>query len=824
MIRSLFHGMGRDVGEALHGLARHSTTTTGVVFSLVLGLGVNITVFQLLNRIYLEPPAGISDAGHVRRVWAVVHFSSGPQFWSGFSYPQFAAIASAVDGRASAAVYHLPEKASFESAGHSAEMRVSRASSSYFSLIGVRPAVGRFYDAAEDRLGAPADVIVCSYAFWQHYLGGDLSALGQRIDIGPTAYTLIGIAGRGFSGAELDATDCWLPLATTPPLRPGTSWWLSQDVNGFQVLLRPRRAAHDDDAVLASRIATGLHSPAALARAADSSSAVELGSIIRARGPGKQSGEDTIALRLAGATILILLIACANATILLLVRATRRRRDIAIRLAVGISRYRLTRLLFVESIALAVLAAVAATVAARWSEVALRRLLLPTTAWTSGSPTMNWHVLAFAFGLALVAGVGAGIMPVGELLGLDLVAALKGVEPKRSMNRGRARSILVAMQVALSVALIAGARALVQSLGNVREAGTGFDVPQLVLGTVRFESRDTLRDRTVPQAFRDIADRMRGLGGVEAVALAQLTPTKSIGVLPIYLDRDTAKARLPFASFNVVSPEYFAASGTRLLRGPGFARGGEGRPTVVINEAFARTVWPDSEPLGRCLRFTPDGDCYRVSGVVENSLLGKLGESPQPQYFLPLDDAPASVGGRVSTIIVRVHPTRRAAIVGETRGALRAAFPAGTISVSTLEDLLEPQFAPWKAAAQLFAELALVALVLSVIGIYSTVAYSVSQQRHEFGIRRALGAQARDIVLPVLRSSLTGVTFGACLGIVLALVGLRSMAALLYGVSAQDLAPILASIMVMLIASVGGAIGPALSASRSDPLDALRRQ
>lgn len=817
----------QDVRYGLRSLRRAPGLTIAVVLTLALGLGVNMAMFSFLDIVFLRPPAGVHEPAQVRRVWTEFQFRSGAQFWSGFSYPQYAAIQSALGPSVATALYRVPEQTHVGRAEHERQVRASYASASYFGLLGVRPVLGRFYDTDEDRLGTVTAVAVASHAFWQQQLGGDASALGRELFIRGRPYTLIGVAAEGFTGVELDVTELWIPLAAQRR-RGNSAWWHDHNVNGFQILLRPNEVARLGDPALEQRIAIGLRTPEALVRPQDTVNVVRVGSIISARGPGNKEQEVKIATRLAGVTSIVLVIACANVINLLLARAVRRRREIAVRLAIGISRQRLARLLFTESVLLALLAAGAAMIAAYWGGVLLRGLLLPDIKWADAASPLHWRVIALAMAAGIGAGLIAGLLPAIQSVRTELTGALKAGASDGHARRSRVRSTLVVVQAALSVVLLVGAGLFVSSLNNIRGLRTGFDARLIVFGGVQFDTRDSLRDARQPQVFVELADRLRQVPGVEQVALARMAPTRGFSMLAFYPDVDTTQFRKPFATYNVVSPEFFAATGMRVLRGQDFPRspgGGSAMPAVVVvNEAMAKAQWPGMNALGRCLRFAPppDGQCYTVIGVVETALFDDLLEEPRPQYYLPLDNPLPEAGRWVGSLVVRAKPGARDLVSAEVQRAIRDAFPGGRPAVNSMEHFLDPKYRPWRLGATLFTTLGVLALIIAALGIYSTVAYTVAQQTHEFGVRTALGARTRDILHQVIGSSLRTVTIGVAAGIALAIVGGRFVAALLYAIKPGDPRVMTVVAIALLLIGTVAAFGPAWRAARVNPVTALR--
>lgn len=816
-------GLRDDIAYTLRALHRAPGLTVGVVLTLALGFGANLAMFSLLDVVFLRPPAGVERPEEVRRIWTDRRFATGPEFWSGYSYSQYTAIASTLSDRVATALYLSPRPTRFGRTGEEIEVRVSRASASYFPLLGARPAFGRFYTADEDRLGSGASVAVASQRFWRRQLGGDASALGRELVIAGRPYVLIGVTAAGFTGTEIDATDLWVPLAAEAGGGP-IPWWRNHRVNGFQILLRAAAGLGDD--ALEARIAAGLRTPEALVRPGDTSNVVRVGPIIRAQGPGTEPAELTIATRLAGVTILVLIVACANVINLLLARAVRRRRELALRLAMGMTRARLMRLLLSESAILAMIAATVSLLSAYWGGALIRGWFLPDVAWAS-SP-LHWRVVALAGAAGIGAGLIAGLLPAIQAAKTDLADALKTGASDDHAGRSGLRATVVGVQSALSVVLLVGAGLFVRSLDRVHDLRIGFDQPQRIVlgGAVQFDTRDSLRDARLPQVLTEVAERLRRARGVEQVALARMAPKQEFGQLTLYPDVDTTRTPTTPAIYNAVSPEFFAATGMRVLRGEDFPRVAAGAmPTVVVvNEAMARAQWPGMEAVGRCLRFDSVGPCYRVIGVVETAIFDKLLEKPQPQFYLPLNNAPAEIGHQFSWLIVRAEPHARQIASATLQRALRDAFPGGRPSVTTMEQLLEPEYRPWRLGATLFTSFGLLALTVAAVGIYSAVSYTVAQRTREFGVRLALGARLHDILRSVIGGSLRPVAIGVTVGIALAVAGGRFIAALLYEIKPTDPGVIVGVAFGLLLIAAAAAFGPAWRAARVDPVSTLRSE
>jgi predicted permease len=700
------------------------------------------------------------------------------------------------------------------------------ASANYFTVLGVRAAAGRVYSTEEDRLGRGAPVIVVSHAFARDRLGGG-AAIGRTVTIGRVPYTVIGVLSPAFTGLDLQAADVWIPLGAMPtPSWMRVPWWESPNSYAFRAVQRElpgadRRRA-DARATLFLRATNREQNP----RYPDTLMTATTGGIVEAQGPGKPGQEMVISTRLGGVAVIVLIIACANVMNLLLARALQRRREIAVRLALGISRSRLVRLLLLESLLVAALAAACAVPAAAWGGSLLRSLLLPDITWVQ--PAVDGRVALFTLGVALLAGLVAGVVPAVQASRPDVTSALKAGAREGRESGSRLRGALVATQAALSVLLLVGAALFVRSLHNVQALDIGYDASRLLFAGERFAEGAAPTAATVNVAMREIAQRLEGRPGIEAVARTFIEPMRGWSFVSFFWGADSSGslgARLP--TLSAVTPGFFRATGIRLLRGTGFTGGDvDGAPPeLVLNEAMAALLWPGRDAIGQCVRFDKRGNpCHTVVGIVETVRRDHVIEKESAaQFYVPLGGTLAQ-GWQGGTLVVRTSPGGAAGAETAVRAELRAAFPAGAPVVTAMTKNLEPEYRPWRLGARLFTAFGLLALLVSLVGIYSTVSYGVSQRTHEFGVRIALGARTADVLRHVVARGLRAVAIGVGLGIGLSLAAGRLIAALLYGVKPGDPLVLVLASAALLAAAVLAALVPAWRAARVDPVAALRAE
>jgi len=817
-----FADLANDLGYAVRTLRRTPGVAIGILLTLALGVGANAAMFTLLDVIYLRPPAGISRPESVRRVWMQRAYSSGTQFSEIMSYPQFDAIRIAVADRARVAVFRPAGKAKIGSGEGAAELQLSFAPADYFSLLGVRPVLGRLFSPEEDRLDAALPVAVISEPYWRRTFDGDPTVLGREITLRGVKARIIGVAGAAFTGTELNAADAWMPMSYYTNNRNATiPWWRNSNINGLFVLARPN--ANVNEREIEQRITVALRDPSAGGSARDSNLVARFGGIVAANGPGLKSKEEQIAVRLVGVSTIVLIIACANVVNLLLARAVRRRREIAVRLALGVGRGRLIRLLLAESAVLAVLAAVMAVLVAYWGGATLRSVLLPDVHWSTGP--LDPRVLVFALWTALGAGLIAGLIPALQSASPELTSALKIGAGSEAIQNSRLRSSLVIAQSSLSVLLLVGALLFVRSLANVRHLDLGYDAASTVTVSASFDPARG-KDSTFVPRITELADRLKNVRGVEAVGLSSMQPMGGFSWTNYYTETDSLGSRPGFFPTGTgVTRGYFAATGIRILRGEDFApRGGARSQSVIVNETMARTLWPGRSAIGECIRFgARSAPCYRVSAVVEDARRGEVLEKEKAaQFYLSFYDMPDSVGYRPANVTLRIPPDRFASASREIRTLVRAEFPGAVPSITRLSDYIDPQYRPWRLGALLFSGLGVLALIVAVIGIYSTVSYGVNQRVHEFGVRIALGASVSHVLTLVVGAGVRTVALGIAIGVILAIVAGRLIASMLYGIEPKDPAVLATVSLTLLVISILAALVPAWRASRVDPVTALR--
>jgi len=816
----------QDTRYAWRGLRRSPVFTLGVVITLALGLGVNAAMFSFLDQLFVRAPAGVVAPGTVRRLYIDYDREgepSGREAFPWMTYPAYKAIRAALDSSIQLAAFSSPDSTRLIDGHTVLPLRLSLASRSYFTLLGVVPELGRFFAPDEDRIEHPTNVAVLSDAYWRHHFHGDAAILGHTVRIGLERYTIIGVAARDFTGVDVNAADAWAPLNTNQPGVPDLrAPWYETFQSAFDVLARLPDGRRET-AVLARATAT-YRTVHLTGFVYDSTASVLAGPIEQALGPAKQQKEVSIGVRLGGVALIVLLVAIANVANLLVVRSLRRRREIAVRRALGVSAARLASQFITESVALALVSGVVAVLFAVWAGTALRRLLLPSIHWAD--PVVGWSTIGFIAATALLAGIVAGLAPALRA-GRSGFARMLSASPRDiTYRRSRLRASLLVAQIACSIALLVGAGLFVRSLQNVKAIDVGYDVDHTVFVHPSFLTEGDHRAELL-SAFPRLVERARALPGVEAAAWAANAPMR--GYANGYLalpDRDSLP---PFgghrgASFMQISRGYFAASGVPMLAGRDFTPSEIAtRSAAIVSNTMARVYWPGQNPLAKCLIVSdkPNAPCIPVVGVVADVHVMYVIEKPTLLYYLP---SPTRLSWDDAWLVIRTTESRLGGVSVAVSHLMRQLIPNSDPRVMTMAQGLAPELRPWRLGATLFAALGVLALVVAAVGVYSVVAYGVSQRTQEMGVRIALGARAHNIVWMVVRESTLVLGIGMIVGVGMSVALSRLVASLLYGISAHDPGVLgMAAIVLATLALIASAV-PAWRASRLDPVTALRAE
>ena len=833
-----------DVRHAVRSLVRNPAVSLAAALTAAIGVGAVASMFSVLQALLLAPPPHVEAADRVFRLHELL--PSAPagaepaEPFTGTSYPFYERLVEDADTLASVTAYARTDLA----AGAGPDARMTRAvmvSAGFWRTLGARPALGRFLLDPEAHPATGARVVVLGYGFWQSRFDGRPDVLGETLRIKGQPYEVVGVSPRGFRGVELSDVDVWLPLsAWDGGWSRAARWHTSATMYSLTLVgrLRPDVTPAQAETQLTGIQRTFLEDtvypltpPDATRLATYRQARVLLGPVTGGLGTNlRPIPEARVTAWLFGVAVVLVAIACLNAAGLLLLRAMRRRREIAVRIALGISRGRLARQLLTESLTLALLGGAAAFAMVLLSRAWLQRTILPAMAWEPAA-LVNPGVLAVAAAATLATAFAAGLSPLWYVA-RDALPAVQGRILDAPARRPPLQGVLLAAQAALSVLLLVGAGLFLRSLYHAATLDIGMDRDNVVSMSVDFTGAGRSPDDVV-RFYEAALERVSALPGVTRASLAHSVPLRTIRAGSFRLpgmDRMLAvpTGGVPFV--NYVTPDFFETTGMRLREGRGFLESerAQGR-VMVVNETLARLGWPNRSPIGECVHRFDEEACTTVVGVVADARRFGLMEDPHPYFYEPLPpntETRALPPGDAETraLLVRTAPGRPRADPA-LRGELLALDPAlPYVRIETLGEALNPQIRPWRLGASLFTVFGSLAVLLAMIGLWSSVSYAVSQRRHEFAVRLAVGATPARVVRLVLNDGLRTALIACAAGLLIAAGSTPLIRDLLLQVSPRDPAVFAAVGAGVLAVATLASLWPALRASRVDPAEALRAE
>ncbi|HVT38648.1 MAG TPA: ADOP family duplicated permease [Gemmatimonadaceae bacterium] len=823
----LLESIVQDLRFAARGLRARPAFTAGVVLTLGLGIGANVAMFGITDRLLLRPPAYLRDASLVHRAymgWTSVA-AGRDRLVAGTSYARYLDFRRWTHAFSSIATFATWNKAIGD--GESVrEMPVAGVSASYFDFFDARPAVGRFFSTAEDSVPMGSPVVVLSYSYWQLAFGGRADVLGQQVRINQTLCTVIGVAPPNFIGVPDErAPTMWIPITTFLWDARPRDYSNNYSWQGRYLIVKrkPEFSVAAATADLTAAFQRSWIAENAIAAPQDVRPIVRarpramLGPIQLERGP--LAGPETKVITwVTGVAVIVLLIACANVANLLLARAVTRRREIALRLALGVSRGRLVGQLAIESLLLAALGGALGLGVAQWGGAAVRTLFLPGDAGTVVLSDQRTLVLT------LVATLGAalltGLAPAGQALRSDLARSLNAVGRDAGAHRSRVRMGLVLFQATLSVVLLIGAGLFVRSLVKVRGMHVGYDIDPVAVVTVNKRGVKLTEPEQIA-LDRRLADAANVTPGVVAATPVPTVPFWSYETRSLFVRGADSVERLGSFTLQAGNPDYFRTVGTRLVRGRAFTDADRANTplVVVVSEGMARAVWPGTDAIGQCIRMNADTmPCMTVIGVAENVHMRSFSGEREFTYYIPI----AQYARPAAMLLVR-GATNAAEYVEPLRRQLQRVMPgAAYVTAVPFRTIVDPNMQSWRLGGTMFVAFGGLALALAAIGIYSVVAYGVAQRRQEIAVRIALGSPRARVVRLVMRGGLRLVGAGVVLGSLIAVGAGRQVAPLLFQESPTDPVVYLSVAAVLVVAALVATAMPAWRASRVDPNVALR--
>ncbi len=815
----------RDLRQALRMLANNPAFTATALLSLALGIGANSAIFSTFNSLLWRPlPA--TDPEQLVMVYGRTH---GQVISQGFSYPEYRDYREQSTAFSGLLAYTQVAVGISSEGQDSTRAFAEAVTGNFFQVLGIKPALGRAFlpDLEGDHIGA-RPVVMLSHLYWQRRFASDPAIVGKIVRLNGQPFTVIGVAPAGFNGvsAIYFAPNFWIPFGAVPQLMPGNgNIFEDRTARGLRLLGRlkpgvPVASAQAEISTIAGRLAQAYPDTSR-------DQTVTVYPELQTRPEVEISrATNLIALIFLGLTGLVLLIACANVANLLLARSVARRREIAVRLALGARRQHLVRHLFTESVVLALFAGVLGLAVGAVTVRLLQAIRIPTDIPLNLEIRTDPHVVLFTLAIALLASIAFGVVPALQASRPDLVSALKGETPTISSGRRglSLRNALVVTQVSVSLVLLVATGLLLRSVAGARTIDPGFRIENRLL--MSFDPSVVSYDQQRATTFyRLLLERLQHTAGIQSATLASFVPLDwPVGTQNVIIEGRVAEPGQDAVQImnSVVDPEYFRTLGTTIKSGRAFTnRDDESSPPVVlVNEVMARRYWPNQNPIGRRIRFGGPGEPFReVIGIVGDGKYRQLSEAPRPYMFLP---ARQNFRSARSLVIQTADPSGAIASVRREVRALDPAMPI--LEVKTMAEHMQRAYLGPRLSATLIGPAGLLALVIVAVGLYGVMSYSVSQRTRELGIRIAVGAKPRDILVLVMRQGLTLTGIGLLLGLAAAAAVARLIANLLFGISPAD--PVTFALVPLVLIGVAAVATyvPARRALQVDPLVALRAE
>ena len=815
----------QDLKYAMRSLRNAPSFAIIAVITLGLGMAVNTTVFSVVNGLLLRT----LPVSHAEQISVLAMKQQGAEGFQMFSYPDYQDIRSQAAGSAEVFGYRTT-LVSLISEGKGDHCVLSRVTGNYFSALGVKPALGRLILPSEGQSPGADPVLVLGYGYWQKRFGGETSVIGKQVEADGHAVTIIGVTPKEFQGTYAFLNmDGYTPISAIAGLggnSPVEETWTHREQRSISLMarlntgvdLRQAKAKLD---IIAKRIAE--QHPET-----DKGIAIQIFPERLARPePDPDNTIPNVALAFTVLAALVLLVACFNIANVLLVRATVRQREMAIRAAIGAGRGRLVRQHLTESLVLAILGGATGLLLGWWSSGFLSSLSLGTDLPITFNFQPDIRVYLFTLAAVIVTGAVVGIMPALRVARTDVNSMLRegGRGSSDRPRRHLVRNSLVMAQVAGSLLLLVVAGLFVRSAGKARQIGLGFDPEQVVDLPVDVKQIG-YTDQQGRAFFEQAEERLRALPGVTSVGEAFSVP---LGVMSaderVTIEEHPVKPGQPEPTvfYNMVSPGYFATLRIALRRGRVFTKADSEKAAkvAVVNEAMAKKFWPNEDVLGKRFKeHGPDAKYMEIVGVVQDGKYKGIIEDPMPYFYVPLDQNYVPL--RTMHVRTSVPPESLQLQIAAQVQEIAPTLPMA--GVRTLKQELEGinGYLFFHLGAQLTAAMGILGLILAVVGVYSVVSYAAVQRTHEIGIRMALGANPRDILGMVLGQSLVVIGVGIVVGLGAALAGTRLLGSLLVGVSSNDPATFVVVVATLAFVALLACWLPARRATRVSPLVALR--
>jgi predicted permease len=809
----------QDLRYALRQLRKAPGFTLTAVLTLALGIGANSTIASWIRSTLFNPIPGVAHTG---QMITIQRGDRSEHPTPPFSYPDFADLRDNTKTLSGLLGYH-DDFMAITGSGKPQRIYGALTSSNYFEVLGVRPALGQTLASTAAYEGAGVAEAVLSYELWQNRFAADPAIVGKTIEINLHAYTVVGVAPKDFVGCKSGLrTDIWIPMGM---VRQVWGWnWKPTEARGISWLnvlgvIKPgvdHRQAENELSLLMQRIVD--HYPTAHQGA----NQISIDPLWRSPFGANVYLAGTLPILLALAAVLLIL-ACANVANLLLVRSVARRREFAIRLSMGASRWRLVRQLMVESLIVALGGGAVALVGTWWTARSIGAFMPSTTLPLSIRGNLDGSVLAATLLVSVLTALISGVVPALRASALTPVTVLKdeALNTSGGLHKSRLATGLVIAQVALSLLLLACAGLFVRSLDKAQKADPGFDPNGVLVATFDLDPMG-YSDEAGVEFERQLVERIKQLPGVQSATLADFSPLS----FTIHSDGVMPEGYVPHLHESIeadrgsVGPGYLQTLRTPLLSGREFTNqdNATAEPVAIVNQAFVNRFWPGQNAIGKHL-LVGQGH-YTVVGVAANGKYRRLTYEPAPLVLMPL------MQRYQSEVILQVRtggdPLALTSAVERTAASLNPNLPLFNISTMRESMLMGSVF---ERIIVIFAgSFGLLALVLAVVGIYGVVAYTTKQRTHEIGIRIALGASKADVFRQVVGQGLRLTLAGLAVGIVVSLFLTRFLRGMLFGVATSDWLTFATVAMVLCLVALVACFIPARRAASVDPMQALRTE
>lgn len=815
----------QDMKYAVRSLRNSPSFAIVAIVTLGLGMAVNTTVFSIVNGLLLRP----LPVPHPEQITVLSMKQQGGDGFQMFSYPDFQDIRSQAVSSAEVFGYRTG-LVSLIADGKGDHCVISRVTGNYFSALGVKPLLGRLILPTEGQTPGADPIFVLGYSYWQKRFSGDKSVVGKQVEMDGHAVTIIGVAPKEFQGTYAFLNmDGYLPLSAVPGIggnSPVEETWTHREHRSITLMARLKPGVDLQKAkatldVIAKRL--GEQHPDA-----DKGISFQIFPERLARPePDPDNTIPNVSLAFTVLAALVLLVACFNIANVLLVRATVRQREMAIRAAIGAGRARLVRQHLTESLLLAILGGAAGLLMGWWTSGFLSSLPLGTDFPITFNFQPDARVYLFTLAAVVVTGAVVGIMPALRVARTDVNSMLRegGRSGSDGPRRHLVRNSLVMAQVAGSLLLLIVAGLFVRSASKARHIGLGFDPDQVVDVPIDVKQIG-YTDQQGTAFFQEAEDRLRALPGVVSVAQAFSVPMGLISAderLGIEEHPVEPGHPEPTVYYNMVSPDYFATLRIPLLRGRVFTKADSEKAAevAIVNQTMAKKFWPNEDALGKRFKLHEAASQYmEVVGVVKDGKYKGVVEDPMPYFYVPLEQHYMPL--RTMHVRTSVPPESLELQIGAQVQEIAPTLPLS--GVKTLKQELEGLngYLFFHLGAQLTATMGILGLILAVVGVYSVVSYAAVQRTHEIGIRMALGAKPQDILGMVLGQSLIVIGLGIAIGLGAAFAGTRLLASLLVGVSSNDPLTFIVVVTVLAVVALLACWLPARRATHVSPLVALR--